>query len=93
VGSAGAIVTGAQRIAVRIERQQAKLAKIDEQIGRLMTKRVDEEEALADLLKISTCAITKCHGREHRDHIRDVCEGTCCTTCGGPIDANEECRC
>jgi hypothetical protein len=35
----------------------------------------------------------KCHAREHRAHVGDVCEGTCCTACGGPIDANEECRC
>lgn len=34
-----------------------------------------------------------CRGREHRGHVRDVCEGSCCTSCGGPIDENEECRC
>jgi len=35
----------------------------------------------------------KCPGRDHRNHVSDVCEGTCCTACGGPIDENEECRC
>lgn len=35
----------------------------------------------------------KCRGRHHRNHIGDVCEGSCCTACGGPIDENEECRC
>jgi len=34
-----------------------------------------------------------CPGREHRAHVGDVCQGTCCTECGGPIDQNEECRC
>lgn len=34
-----------------------------------------------------------CPGRGHRDHATDACEGSCCTSCGGPIDANEECRC
>ena len=35
----------------------------------------------------------RCPGRGHRDHVNDVCEGSCCTSCGGPIDQNEECRC
>lgn len=34
-----------------------------------------------------------CRARKHAEHVRDVCEGQCCTTCGGPIDENEECRC
>ena len=38
-------------------------------------------------------ASQKCHGRNHAEHVRDVCEGQCCTICGGPIDENEECRC
>lgn len=29
----------------------------------------------------------------HQHHIDDVCEGSCCTTCGGPIDNDGECRC
>lgn len=36
---------------------------------------------------------TRCHAHGHAAHVGDVCEGTCCTTCGGPIDTNEECRC
>ena len=35
----------------------------------------------------------RCPGLTHRDHVADVCEGSCCTACGGPIDSNEECRC
>jgi hypothetical protein len=35
----------------------------------------------------------RCRGRSHDHHIGVVCEGTCCTTCGGPIDENEQCRC
>lgn len=35
----------------------------------------------------------KCPGRGHRDHVADVCDGECCTACGGPIDENEACRC
>lgn len=34
-----------------------------------------------------------CPGRGHGHHIGDVCTGACCTTCGGPIDENAECRC
>jgi hypothetical protein len=34
-----------------------------------------------------------CPGREHAAHVGDVCEGSCCTSCGGPIDENQECRC
>jgi hypothetical protein len=35
----------------------------------------------------------RCPGRIHEDHLLAVCEGQCCTNCGGPIDDNEECRC
>jgi hypothetical protein len=38
-------------------------------------------------------ARARCPGRQHDHHLGDVCEGTCCTACGGPIDENEECRC
>jgi|HubBroStandDraft_2_1064218.scaffolds.fasta_scaffold297238_2 hypothetical protein len=37
-------------LAVLVEKQRARLAKLDERIGCLMTQRVDEEEILADLL-------------------------------------------
>ncbi len=38
---------------------------------------------------------TRCQARKHRhpNHVDDVCEGNCCTTCGGPIDSNQGCRC
>ena len=35
----------------------------------------------------------RCPGRDRRNHVADVCTGSCCTSCGGPIDENEECRC
>lgn len=38
-------------------------------------------------------ARARCPGRDHAKHASDVCEGSCCTSCGGPIDTNEECRC
>lgn len=38
-------------------------------------------------------ARANCRGRGHANHIGDVCDGSCCTECGGPIDSNEECRC
>lgn len=35
----------------------------------------------------------RCPARHHDDHFADVCDGSCCTACGGLIDENEECRC
>jgi hypothetical protein len=35
----------------------------------------------------------RCLARQHPRHVSDVCKGACCTTCGGPIDDNGECRC
>lgn len=35
----------------------------------------------------------KCPGRSHHNHVGASCEGSCCTSCGGPIDDNNECRC
>lgn len=55
---------------------------------------VDQREArmrCADV--VNAIARAKCPGREHRDHVRDVCDGECCTACGGPIDSNSACRC
>lgn len=37
-------------IALIIEKQRARLVKIDERIGRLMTQRADEEDILAELI-------------------------------------------
>lgn len=39
-------------IAVMIERQRAKIVQIDERLGRMMSRRADEEEALAELLAL-----------------------------------------
>lgn len=38
-------------------------------------------------------ARARCPGRDHGQHIADVCAGNCCTACGGPIDEEGECRC
>jgi hypothetical protein len=38
-------------IGQKIDRQKAKLAKLEERIGQLMTQRANEEEALADLIR------------------------------------------
>lgn len=42
---------------------------------------------------INERVLAKCPGRDHRRHVGDVCQGSCCTTCGGPIDENDACRC
>lgn len=34
-----------------------------------------------------------CRGRTRAHHADVTCGGECCTTCGGPVDENEECRC
>lgn len=34
-----------------------------------------------------------CPGRQHPRHTGAVCDGSCCTACGGPIDEKEACRC
>lgn len=46
----------------------------------------------ADLFNARSARV-HCFGRNAAGHIVDLCEGTCCTNCGGPIDENEECRC
>lgn len=43
-------LTKAQRTAARIARQREKLVLLDRRIGELMTRRVDEEDKLAELL-------------------------------------------
>jgi hypothetical protein len=40
-------------IAAAIRRQQARIAKLDERIGALMSERVSEEEVLAELHKMA----------------------------------------
>lgn len=39
-------------VAVRIARAEAKLADLDQRIGRLMAQRVEIEEALAEMYRI-----------------------------------------
>ena len=38
-------------IGQKIDHQKAKLAKLEERIGQLMTQRANEEEKLADLIQ------------------------------------------
>jgi hypothetical protein len=40
------------RLANKIARQQARLDSINERIGNLMSQRVDDEQILADLLRL-----------------------------------------
>ena len=42
---------------------------------------------------VDTEASARCPGRKHRRHVLAVCEGSCCTACGGPIDIDGGCRC
>lgn len=35
----------------------------------------------------------RCPGRHHYNHALVTCTGSCCTSCGGPIDEDSECRC
>lgn len=78
---AGAIDDHTYRGAILVDAQHGAL-------GRRV--RHDARKRSAEIWNIRC---EKCRGRDHRNHIGDVCEGTCCTACGGPIDENEECRC
>lgn len=40
-------------ISVLVQRQEARVAKLDERIGALMSKRVDEEQVLAELYELN----------------------------------------
>lgn len=42
---------------------------------------------------INARVVARCPGRKHQRHVLAVCEGECCTSCGGPIDESSECRC
>lgn len=53
----------------------------------------DMKEAQDVLKAICAALAPKCPGRHHPRHVSDVCAGSCCTTCGGPIDDSSECRC
>lgn len=53
--------------------------------------RLEARAQCADLFNAR--AKEHCPARRHDDHVADVCDGSCCTTCGGPIDENEGCRC
>lgn len=38
-------------------------------------------------------AAARCPARPHNKHGGDICDGTCCTACGGPLNEDEECQC
>ncbi len=42
---------------------------------------------------VEDARVGRCPGRSHPNHVIDVCNGSCCTACGGPIDESEACRC
>lgn len=52
----------------RIARQRAKLAKLEERLGYLMSQRATEEEKLAELLEAANA--------EERDYLRQPIEAT-----------------
>ncbi len=76
-----------------IHRQQdMRLCKIA--IGHIRKSKQERAAARARCAEIlNEGAKIRCPAREHAKHVGDVCEGQCCTSCGGPIDENEECRC
>lgn len=79
---------------VRAAREMLRLSSMQVTSKRLVGEVVELRGARsrdADLFSARTRA--RCPGRQHSHHIGDICEGTCCTACGGPIDTNEECRC
>ena len=63
-------------------------------LGFIRKSKVETAAARAHCAEIlNERARERCPGRGHRNHTADVCTGSCCTSCGGPIDENEECRC
>ena len=45
------MITRAEKLQKKIDAQIAKITKCDEQIGRLMSRRIDMENALGELYK------------------------------------------
>lgn len=76
-----------------VHRQQdMRLCKIA--IGHIRKSKMERTAARAHCAELlNKDARERCRARGHAAHVGDVCEGTCCTSCGGPIDKNEECRC
>jgi hypothetical protein len=79
-------------LAMIYQHKDARLCRIA--LGYIRKSKVETAAArahCADLLNAT--ARKRCPGRDHHAHVADVCTGSCCTNCGGPIDDNEECRC
>lgn len=78
--------------AITRRQQDVRLCKIA--IGYIRKSKVERAAACAHCAELlNKDARARCRARGHAEHIGDVCEGSCCTSCGGPIDENEECRC
>lgn len=54
---------------------------------------IDRAEARARIADVIRAKRFKCPANGHRHHIGDICNGSCCTACGGPIDDDGGCRC
>jgi len=72
--------------------QDIRLCKIA--LGHIRKSKKERAAARAHCAQLlNEDARVRCRARRHAKHIGAVCEGQCCTSCGGPIDENEECRC
>jgi hypothetical protein len=79
-------------IAMLYQHKDARQCRIA--LGFIRKSKIETAAARARCAEIlNERARSRCSGRDHRGHVGDVCEGSCCTSCGGPIDENEECRC
>lgn len=79
-------------LAMLYQHKDMRLCRIA--LGHIRKSKVERAAARSRCAEIlNERARERCPGREHRSHVTDVCAGSCCTSCGGPIDENEECRC
>ena len=79
-------------LAMIYQHKDARLCRIA--LGHIRKSKIERAAARGRCAEIlNERARECCPGRGHRNHVADVCTGSCCTSCGGPIDENEECRC
>jgi hypothetical protein len=79
-------------LAMIYQHKDARLCRIA--LGYIRKSKIERAAARAHCAELLNAGARKrCPGRDHRGHVADVCTGSCCTSCGGPIDENEECRC
>lgn len=79
------------KLITSLTRTIAKRLMRGPRVGASAYEEKREREYCAEILNARARA--KCPGQQHRNHNADVCGGSCCTACGGPIDDNSECRC